>query len=85
MVSVPEKTKISAKVYPNPMNNFFTIETESQSLKADITSVDGKLIASGLQLSQSSRIDASIWKEGLYFVKLYDENGNFKVLRIIKN
>lgn len=85
VLSVPEENLIAAKVFPNPSTNYFTIETEGKSLRIDITAIDGKLITSESELNQSARIDAINWSDGLYLLKLYDERGNSKVLRIIKN
>ncbi len=85
VLSVPEETKIKANIYPNPTTNIFTIETNGPNTRAEVVSVDGRLIASGLQLNQTTKIDASAWENGLYLVKVYTEEGDFIVLRIVKN
>lgn len=38
-----------------------------------------------VSFSQTGKIDVNAWERGLYLIKLYNEEGNFKVLRILKN
>ena len=85
VLSIPKENLISAKIYPNPTSNYFIIETNVDILKADITSIDGKLIESEISLEKSSKIDVSNWQKGMYLIRIYNDQGNNKVLRIIKN
>ncbi|MEA3495611.1 MAG: CotH kinase family protein, partial [Bacteroidota bacterium] len=72
---------VSIKVYPNPTNGFLTIEAEK--LFVEIFDVNGKIIfKSDKVLSSICKVDLQGKKDGLYFVRFYN-NDFVKVKKII--
>ena len=73
----------SPHIYPNPMNDRLYIETETKIEEVVIYDVYGRQ-QSTVNGQQSLSIDMSDLNSGVYFVKIYTDNGNF-VKRIIKD
>jgi hypothetical protein len=61
----------SFKVFPNPANNFFTIEADAN--KIDIRDVLGKNYLSISNINSSVKINTSSWPSGLYFINVDGE------------
>ena len=77
-------------VYPNPTNGTFTLtikDADFLELSIQITSIDGKLIASDRTSNVSgdytSRFDLATHANGIYFLKV-SGNGQTFVQKIVK-
>lgn len=73
-------------IYPNPMNNQFTIELGSQTnnTQINIISIEGKTVYNNTLLNNNKVIiDASTWNKGVYFVQL-QSNSSSKTFKLIK-
>lgn len=70
-VSINEKFT-QFNLFPNPTSNFFTLEVTSESISQDleIYSSTGALIMSKKINSFKTNIDSSNWSEGIYLVKI---------------
>jgi hypothetical protein len=75
-------TKIDVKVYPNPTNDNFRIESVVEIENVSIYSLDGKLMKT-IPYSNGEKIDISNYNAGIYLVKVASE-GRFNTIRIVK-
>jgi len=78
---------IEIKSYPNPVDDYFIIETtgtEGMLLTYQIYNVQGKLMKSNKMGQTSTTINATRLLSSIYIVKIMDRNKLLKTLRIIK-
>lgn len=68
------------KLYPNPVKNILTINTNNPIIKVEVFDLLGKLVKTSFNNNQ---IDVSNLKSSIYIVKLYSEN-YISVKKIIK-
>ena len=61
--------------YPNPASNEFTLEVSSSDVSKElfVYSAQGKLVYSKKINSFKTNVDASNWSEGIYLLKIGDE------------
>ncbi len=72
------------KVYPNPSNNYVTIENNSnKSMSIELISCTGQLILSDNVLSKK-QIDLSMLKAGIYILKIKCDNRILGINKIVK-
>ena len=83
--SIEELTS-SLLLYPNPVNDKLYIETEVEVEEVVVYTITGVVVGQQTTVNgqQTSSIDVSNLKNGVYFVKVVTENGK-AVKRIIKN
>ena len=72
----------SAIIYPNPVDDFFQISSESKILKYSMINIQGSVLIEGNGIENA--IDVRNLKSGLYFLHLTFENGQNEIRRIIK-
>jgi len=62
-------------LYPNPASNEFTLELQSSEVSKElfVYSAQGKLVYSKKINSFKTNVDASNWSEGIYLLKIGDE------------
>ncbi len=65
--------KISITLYPNPAQNFISIDTEFKSNKISIVNTQGQEVL--MLKGQPTKIDVSSLHRGQYFIRLEDEDG----------
>ena len=65
------KQNISFEIFPNPVANELNIVTKENVSRIDIYSISGKLQLTTTQ----NKFDISILSQGIYFVKVYSQNG----------
>ena len=65
------------KIYPNPAGNqvFISCNTNFNTLKLEITNMNGQLISAHKLSNSESFIDLSAYQPGAYIFRLTDENG----------
>ncbi len=88
--NVPEqKNNQEINIYPNPVQNIVNIEIISQKSKyfnIEIYTIQGKLIFLKQYKTSPLSIDISDLSNGIYMLKIKDENGNIiKNEKIVKN
>ncbi|MDG1477116.1 MAG: T9SS type A sorting domain-containing protein, partial [Vicingaceae bacterium] len=74
------------KIFPNPTNGIINIEFEnkySKNINIQVFNIYGKVILNEKNKSQKITINLKSYTNGIYFVKLYNENDN-KTFKIIK-
>lgn len=74
---------IPVDIYPNPTKDFISINSSEQISKIEICNFFGNCLFSKLIDNNFSKIDLSQLPEGVYFVKLY-QNDNFVIKKLIK-
>lgn len=74
-------------IYPNPFEDFIYIDTDKEIEKVSIYQMDGKLVAEPdiEKFNSELRVDlSSINTNGVYFLKLTDENGINTINKIVR-
>ena len=75
-------TMETVKLYPNPVQNTLNLDLHSSDLSVTILDVSGRVILTCNELSPSI-VDVSSLPNGMYFVKLENQNEH-QVLRFVK-
>jgi hypothetical protein len=65
--------KVSITIYPNPAQNFISIDTEFKPNKISIVNTQGQEVL--MLKGQPTKIDVSSLHRGQYFIRLEDEDG----------
>ena len=68
-------------VYPNPTDGILTIRSKTTIAQIEIYNQLGQLVFS---IANENEIDISTISQGLYFIKVKDENGNFGTKKVVK-
>ena len=81
---------VATKVFPNPTKDIFNIQLDLDAsdfvgLSYSIHSTQGQLITTGQVDSNPVSIDISSLSSGVYFVYLYSNLNETKLIKIIKN
>ena len=81
---------VGTKVFPNPTKDIFNIQldldaSDFEGLSYSVHSLQGQLIMTGLVNSNTVSIDISSLSTGVYFVYLYSNLNEVKLIKIIKN
>jgi len=75
-------------LYPNPVSSALIVSSAkngSANLVAEIFTMEGKAILSKiLEFKKQASIDVSNFPQGMYLLKLEDDNGNVEVRKFIK-
>jgi len=80
------KSNYNFSIFPNPVSNFLNINcTNCQLRKVEIIDVNGNFVLQK-QLHQidNQQIDIDYLSSGIYFIKLYGENGIYNTSKFIK-
>ncbi|WBV59792.1 T9SS type A sorting domain-containing protein [Chryseobacterium camelliae] len=82
-LSTSEVSKVSAKVYPNPVSDLLNIESKNTIESIEIYDINGKLIKTISQKSSSASVRLSDLAPGTYFAKVNDHKTN-QTIKFIK-
>jgi hypothetical protein len=74
-VGINEIENTSFKIYPNPTNDYFIIDSETAILNVVIYSMNGVKILDKTINNQEIKINSSDWTKGYYLVNLRLKNG----------
>lgn len=81
LVGVEEQEDLSFKLFPNPTNNFVTIESIYKTgLYYSVYNTYGVFISKGITINKM--IDLSSLSPGLYFINLSMDNKNFIIKKV---
>ncbi len=81
-LSIQDITNNTFEVYPNPANNFITIDSTLGG-NYNLVSIFGKRVAEGALRQGDNTIDLSNFKTGIYLLNIHSNN-NSKTLKIVK-
>ncbi len=80
-LSVNENALVDFSVYPNPTTGILTIQSSTTIVQIEIYNQLGQLVISN---TNQNTIDISRVSQGVYFIKIKDENGNFGTKKVMK-
>ena len=69
-------------LYPNPANGYFTINTTAKTV--EVFTITGQRVKTFVGQMDGSEYNVSDLTNGVYLVKVSDENGNAKTMKLIK-
>ena len=78
VTSVDEKNR-TASLYPNPASRSFTVEGTMKDIK--IFDALGQLVYQGAD----NTVEVATWPQGVYFVRIVDENDTVSTLKFVKD
>jgi hypothetical protein len=74
------------KVYPNPADDFITLEFENpKEAEINVYNTYGQIILRNCLSDQHGRIDVGGLNRGLYFLEIKNKAGEMRIERLIKN
>lgn len=82
ILSVNDYTLLDFSVYPSPTKGILNIHSKTAISRIEVYNQLGQLVMSN---SNKNIIDISSVSQGIYFVKVIDENGNIGSKKIVKN
>lgn len=82
-LGISEISNDSIKIYPNPANNFFNIESpKSIFINVKLIDVAGQIVKTIFSKEQNVKVDVNDLSSGVYLVQVTDQNGT-KIQRLI--
>lgn len=78
-----ESQELMVSVLPNPTNGKITVSTNLTDGNVMVFDMVGKQVASGSIVDGQAEIDLSEFANGVYFVKIFDEN-SVKTMKVVK-
>jgi len=81
ILSVNDNLLLDFSVYPNPTKGILTIQSKTNIVQIEIYNQLGQLVLSN---NEENTIDISNVGQGLYFIKILDENGNIGTQKVVK-
>lgn len=67
-------SKMNVKFFPNPVNNFLTIEMNQRADKLEVYNILGQVIFTKDTTGFSEKLDTQNWSSGIYLVSVFFEN-----------
>ena len=81
ILSVNENTMSDFSVYPSPTSGIINIQSKTNIVQIEIYNQLGQLVSSNSDLNT---IDISNLNQGVYFIKIMDEQGALKTQKVMK-
>lgn len=72
------------KIYPNPVNSILNIQANELITKIEVFDVFGKKLQSVINNSALIQLNMDLFSKGIYFIKIYGGEMNYKVEKVIK-
>ncbi len=70
--------EVEWSLYPNPASNSFTVEGKVKEIK--VFDALGQLVHQG----KDTVVDVNTWPQGMYFVRIVDENDAVSTVKFVK-
>ncbi len=80
-LSIVDNSIDEAKIYPNPADDYFEIETSLNIDKVTLYNSNGQLVL----IAKQKKMSTSSLQKGIYFVKIEDEKGRVVFKKLVKN
>lgn len=73
-------------IFPNPVNDvlYLELESEAEIVRYELLSASGRVLSASVVDGLSVAIDTRHIASGMFFFRLYDIDGNWKVEKVIK-
>ena len=84
-VGIDDYTQPSNNLYPNPVNNELTIESQGDINQIEVYNITGQLLQTVNPKSSVVKINFSAYVQGVYLVKVYAADGDIGTSRVVKN
>ncbi|MBE9575090.1 T9SS type A sorting domain-containing protein [Flavobacterium proteolyticum] len=86
LTSLDFDNSIEVIIFPNPVNDYLTIMSEYQISKIELFNVNGKFIKQLkiIENLNNFNVDLGDLMNGIYFIKIYDNEGENTIKKIIK-
>lgn len=72
---VEPSAKSTLKIYPNPTNDYISIEIPNNNSTIEIINYNGQLVKRIMAKNQITEINISSFKSGIYLIKISDDKG----------
>lgn len=82
--SILESEPFLFSIYPNPANDFLTIQTEIESAQMSVYDINGKKVMQKMMITNKEQIDISMFESGIYVVELKNEKGQSARRKFVK-
>lgn len=82
-LGVSDLSTVDFDYYPNPVNDFLTIQSQETVESIDVYNLLGQIISTSNKISDG-KIDLSALNSGIYLVKATFEGGNTGTFKIVK-
>ncbi len=79
-----KENSIKYAVYPNPANDVLNIEGLQGTATYTVIDINGRQVSTGTLQTGAAFINVSNMAEGVYMIKLMDENGQLSVFKFMK-
>jgi hypothetical protein len=82
-IGLNEGNSFSVSAYPNPVNDVLTIQAADQHFNMTVLNLEGKVLATYLNVDTKLEMNTSSWSKGIYTV-LVSNNATTKAIKIVK-
>ena len=82
-IGLNEGNSFSVSAYPNPVNDVLTIQAADQHFNMIVLNLEGKVLATYLNVDTKLEMNTSSWSKGIYTV-LVSNNATTKAIKIVK-
>jgi len=72
------------KVYPNPTNGFFTVNSSTQLESVNVYNLSGQLIVCEKVGTTEANINTESWSNGIYLIDIQTEEGKKTTIKLVK-
>jgi hypothetical protein len=88
--SSPTSTEVISenelRLFPNPVKNTLNIQlSENSNYALEVTDLNGKRVYSSNLSGQNFELNTAEWAQGLYLLRLIDENGKTYTQKVVKD
>ena len=85
LLSVKDNQQLAVKIYPNPTTGHFKVQLEEGLLYAiEVYDITGKVVKTVYDYRNNEEIDISARRSGVYFLKISNTHGSYKMLKLNK-
>ena len=83
-LKLEDYTQSSYKLYPNPVKNELTIESQDELNQIEVFSITGQLLQTLTPQFKLVKIDLATYEKGVYLVKVHTKDGIVSTTRVVK-
>ncbi len=82
----PDDYEVVKDVFPNPVKDFLTLETQPECVKAQfiLTDLNGKILLHGTLINGTNKISINNFASGMYLLSVTSDNNQKEIIKIMK-